>query len=222
MVARESYRPPECPIEPERYERLYAFNAGRDDRLPGPANWSEVRIKAGFSEPDVYRLLPSAVDFEYAGYLTGSRIRYVKAGPSSAGMLMAKPCTFHSHPTKKPHLADVPSLADIHSFLFYRHLRSVTVGATKIWVWDKTRATLGTVRKLAAWMKANHFRVVTHLMKKDFATWQAAYVQTVMKHLGWEWPESLDEMDAGWPRLLRQTLKIRVRVMSREPEAVFR
>jgi hypothetical protein len=133
-------------------------------------------------------------------------------------MLMAKPCTFHSHPTKNRRLADVPSLEDIHSFLFYRQLRSVTVRATKVWVWDKTRATLRTVRRLSEWMEANHFRVVAHWMKEDFDSWQAMYVQTVMKQLGWVWPDAIDEMDAQWPRLLREIFKIKVRVFSHELE----
>lgn len=165
----------------------------------------------------MYRLLPSAVGFEYSGYLTKSRVRYFKGDSSSAGMLMAKPCTFHSHPTKNPYLADVPSLQDIHSFLFYRQLRSITVGASKIWAFDKTRATLGTVRKLAEWMEVNHFRVVAHWMKKDIDTWQAMYVQTVMKSLGWVWPDTIDEMDAQWLPMLRKIFKIKVRVFSREP-----
>ncbi len=208
---------PKCPIEPARYDRLYAFNQNVDDQLPASADWKEIRIKAGLPEVQVYRLLPSAVDFEFSGYLTKSRVRYFKGDSSSAGMLMAKPCTFHSHPTKNPHLADVPSLQDIHSFLFYRHLRSITVGATKIWIWDKSRATLGTVRKLAEWMKVNHFRAVNHWMKKDFANWRAMYVQTVMKHLGWVWPDTIEEMDAEWPRMLREVFKIKVRLISVEP-----
>lgn len=218
MVAAEPFCLPRCPIEPDRYERLYAFNQGIDDQMPAPPKWTEIRIRPGMSEKEVFRLLPSAVDFEYSGYLIRSRIRFIKGEPSSASMRMAKTYTFHSQPTKNPHLADIPSLADIHSFLFYRHLRSVTVGATKIWVWDKTRATLGTVRKLAAWMEVNHFRVVTHWMKKDFANWQAMYVHTVMKHLGWVWPDNIDEMDAEWPRMVRELFKIKVRLIPREPD----
>jgi hypothetical protein len=114
-------------------------------------------------------------------------------------------------------LADIPSLQDIHSFLYYRHLRTITVGATKFWVWDKTKATMGTVRKMATWMEANHFGVVTRLMKKDFASWQGKYVQTVLQHLGWAWPETIDDMDTQWPTILREALKIKVRVFSREP-----
>lgn len=216
MVLRDPVHLAKCPIDPKRYDRLYEFNQNRDDQLPESADWKEIRIKAGLSEQAVYRLLPSAVDFEYSGYVTRSRVRYIKADSSNAGMLMAKPCTFHSHPTKNRYLADVPSIQDIHSFLLYRHLRTITVGATKIWIWDKTRATLGTVRKLAAWMEANHFRVVAHWMKKDFDSWQAMYVQTMMKHLGWVWPDTIDEMDAQWPRMLRETFKIKVRVIPRE------
>lgn len=215
MAAADVYLPPKCPIDPMRYEQLYAFNQDLDDHLPGWVEWRETRIKPGLTEEAVYRLLPSATEFEYSGYLTQTRVRYVQAEPSSARMLMAKPCTFHSHPTKNRYLADVPSLQDIHSFLFYRHLRSITVGATKIWVWDKTRATLRTVRNLADWMEANHFRTVNHWMKKDFGNWQAMYVQTVMKHLGWAWPDTMDEMDAEWPRMLREAFRIKVRLVSR-------
>jgi hypothetical protein len=222
VVVREANHLPGCPIAAERYDRLYAFNQGLDNQMPDSVNWREIRIRLGLTEEAVYRLLPSATKFEYSGYLTKSCVRYVQADSSSAGMLMAKPCTFHSHPTKNPYLADVPSLQDIHSFLFYRHLRSVTVGATKLWVFDKTQATLGTVRKLAEWMKANHFRVVNHWMKKDFGNWQAMYVQTVMKHLGWGWPDTIGEMDAQWPRMVREIFKIKVRVIAREPDENFR
>ncbi len=217
VVSLEPVHLPKCPIDPERYERLYAFNQNLDDQMPESPDWKEIRIKPGLPEEEVYRLLPAALDFEYSGYLSKSRIRYFRGESDSTGMLMAKPCTFHSHPTKNPYLADIPSLQDIYSFLYYRHLRSVTVGATRIWVWDKTKATLGTVRKMASWMEANHFRVVNRLMKKDFDTWQGKYVQTVLHHLGWVWPGTIDEMDAQWPRILREALKIKVRVFLREP-----
>lgn len=218
MFAADLYCLPKCPIDPQRYEQLYAFNHDLDDQMPEPVEWREIRIKPGLTEEAVYRLLPSATEFEYSGYLTQTRVRYVKAEPSSAGNLMAKPCTFHSHPTKNPYLADVPSIQDIHSFLFYRHLRTITVGATKIWVWDKTRATLRTVQNLADWMEANHFRTVNHWMKKDFGSWQAMYVQTVMKHLGWVWPDTIDEMDAEWPRMLCEIFRIKARLISRQPD----
>jgi hypothetical protein len=217
VVSDERGHLPKCPIDPKRYERLYAFNQNLDDQLPEVPDWEEIRIKPGLSEEAIYRLLPSAPDFEYSGYLTKSRIRYFRGDSHSAGMVMAKPCTFHSHPTKNPYLADIPSLQDIHSFLYYRHLRTITVGATKFWVWDKTKATMGTVRKMATWMEANHFGVVTRLMKKDFASWQGKYVQTVLQHLGWAWPETIDDMDTQWPTILREALKIKVRVFSQEP-----
>lgn len=217
MVAADIYCSPKCPIDPQRYGQLYAFNQDLDDQMTEPVEWREIRFKPGLTEEAVYRFLPSAAEFEYCGYITQTRVRYVQADSSNAGMLMAKPCTFHSHPTKNPYLADVPSLQDIHSFLFYRHLRFITVGATKIWVWEKTQATLTTVRKLAAWMEANHFRTVNHWMKLDFANWRTMYVQTVMKHLGWVWPDTIDEMDAEWPRMLRETFRIKVRLVPRDP-----
>src|SRR5438876_11041039 len=89
VVSPEPNHRPTCPIEPERYDRLYLFNQGLDDQLPEVAEWSEIRIKVGWPADEVYRLLPSAVDFEYSGYLTKSRVRFFEAGPSSAGMLMA-------------------------------------------------------------------------------------------------------------------------------------
>ena len=162
---------PKWPMNPAAYKRLYTFNQNIDDQMPASADWKGIRIKPSQSEDDVYRLLPSAVDFEYSGYLTKSRVRYCKGETSSAGSLMTQPCTFHSHPTKNPHLANIPSLKDIYSFLHYRHLRTITVGSSKIWVWDKTKATLATVRRLADWTEANHLRAVTRLMKKDFAHW---------------------------------------------------
>jgi hypothetical protein len=217
VVSLQPNHLPKCPIDPKRYERFYAFNQNVDDQMPESPDWKEIRIKPGLSEEEVYRLLPSAPDFELSGYLSKTRIRYFRGDSHSTGMLMAKPCTYHSHPTRNPHLADIPSLQDLHSFLYYRHVRSVTVGATKLWVWDKTKATLGTVQKMASWMEANHLRVVTRLMKKDVATWQDKYVQTVLHHLGWVWPDTLDDMDTQWPRMFREIFKIKVRILSREP-----
>ena len=216
MNTHAAFELPLCPITREEYERLYAFNHGRDNQDQEGRTWEEIRIKPGSTEADVYRLLPAATDFEYGGYVTSSRIRYIRGENQITGMRLEKPCTFHSHPTKNPYLADIPSLQDIHTFLFYRHLRSITVGATKIWVWDKTKQTLGTVRKLAGWMESNHFRVVTQCMKKDFENWQPNYVQKVMNDLGWVWPDSLDEMDAQWPVILRKTFQFKVRVFARE------
>jgi hypothetical protein len=207
---------PQCPIDSEEYERFYVRIGGNDNQLPEQVQWQELRLRPGMAERDVYRLLPAANDFEYSGYITPSRIRYFQAGPVSAGMLLSKACTFHSHPTKNPHLADIPSLKDIHSFLFYRHLRTVTVGATKLWVWDKTKATMGTVRRLADWMVAKHFEMVAQCMRQNFEAWNQLYVQTAMRDLGWVWPETFDDMDAEWPTILRRVLKIKVRVFPRE------
>lgn len=72
MNAIDLHYLPKCPIDPERYDRLYAFNHQRDDQLPESVGWKEIRLHSGLSERQVYRLLPSAPDFEYSGYLTKS------------------------------------------------------------------------------------------------------------------------------------------------------
>jgi len=150
---------PKCPIDPADYEQLYAFNGGVDDYLEDFTRWEEIRIKPGLTEDDVYRLLPCAGDFEYGGYLTKSRIRFLKCGPNRANMPMSKACTFHSHPTDMA-AADVPSASDVLQFLNFRHLRAITVGASRLWVWDKTKATIPTVKLLGAWAEANTVRDV--------------------------------------------------------------
>jgi hypothetical protein len=210
---------PRCPIDKGAYERLYSFNQGLDNQVTESVNWHQSRVAPGLAEADVYRLLPSAPDFEYSGYLTGSLIRYFKGDVSSAGSLMSRACTFHSHPTKEPYLADIPSLMDIYSFLNYRHLRMITVGATKLWVWDKSKRTLQTVRRLANWKEKNHFRAVVRLMKKDFSSWQEKYHHQVMKALGWIWPKKLGELHEQWPKMLRDKFRIVVRIFPRDAGA---
>ena len=78
-MTRQSIPPhlPKPPCDPAAYQELYAFNSGVDEFLIGynDDEWREIRIPTGSSAADVYRLLPSAEDFEYGGYLTKTRIR---------------------------------------------------------------------------------------------------------------------------------------------------
>jgi len=53
VVSVEPDHLPKCPIDPERYERLYAFNHGTDDFLDHDANWQEIRIRPGLAEDAV-------------------------------------------------------------------------------------------------------------------------------------------------------------------------
>jgi len=211
---REPTHLPELPVELEAYQQLYSFNCGVDDYMEESADWQVLRIPTGLSEEEVYRRLPSAPDFEYGGYLTKTRIRFLRCGPDRASTRMSRRCTFHSHPTDSPN-ADLPSLTDVYSFLAFRHVRAVTVGATRLWVWDKTKATLATVRQLAAWAEANQLREVRRLEKEAPHGWQESYVRMVLKKLGLVWPNKRQGLERDWPEMLQSTLKIGVRVFPR-------
>jgi hypothetical protein len=214
MVSHEPTYLPKWPINPVAYDQLYTFNNGVDDYLGIDSVWEEKRIKPGLSEAEVYRLLPCADHFEYGGYLTKTRIRFIKCEPTRANTLKSKVCTFHSHPTDSE-TADVPSVSDVFQFLNFRHLRTITVGSTKIWVWDKTKATMTTVRKLGAWAEANMVTEVRRLEKKFRHAWYDPYLELVLKHLGLDLSKKLKGWDAHWEEMLRNILQIDVRVIPR-------
>ncbi len=72
--------PPHLPEpfpDPPAYARSYEFIRLVDDVYHGdPDDWREARIPPGLTAEAVYRRLPTAPDFEYAGYLTRTRVRY--------------------------------------------------------------------------------------------------------------------------------------------------
>jgi hypothetical protein len=212
--SREPNHLPEWPLEPEAYQQLYSFNYGVDDYMEETADWQILRIPPGLPEEEVYRRLPSAPGFEYGGYLTKTRIRFLKCDEDRASTRMSRRCTFHSHPTASPH-ANLPSMTDVYSFLAFRHVRAVTVGATQLWIFDKTKATLATVRKLAAWTEVNQLREVRRLEKEAPHGWQEPYMRLVLKKLGLVWPNKRQGLERHWPEMLQSILKIRVRVFTR-------
>lgn len=161
-------------------------------------------------------MLPSAGAFEYGGYLTKTRIRFLKCDPTKANSPMSKVCTFHSHPTNAAAAADIPSAGDVFQFLNFRHLRTITAGATRLWVWDKTKATLGTVKKLGDWAEANMLTEVRRLEKAFPCAWHDPYMKLALKQLGLDWPKSREDWEAHWEEMLRNVLRIKVRVYSRE------
>ncbi|MFN4260906.1 MAG: hypothetical protein ACK4RK_16545 [Gemmataceae bacterium] len=211
---REPTHLPELPVEPEAYQQLYSFNCGVDDYMEETADWQTLRIPPGLPEEEVYRRLPAAPDFEYGGYLTKSRIRFLKCDEDRASTRMSRSCTFHSHPTDSPY-ADLPSMTDVYSFLAFRHVRAVTVGATQLWVFDKTKATLAIVQKLATWAEANQLQEVRRLEKEAPHAWQEPYMRLVLKKLGLVWPNKRQGLERDWPEMLQSTLQVRVRVFPR-------
>jgi len=209
---------PKCPINPTAYERLYEFNSGCEANFEVNGAWQEIRIRPAMSEETVLRMLPKAADFEYGGYLTKSRIRYHKCYPTKANVPLAKPVTFHSHPTNNNY-ADTPSVNDVYFFLYYRHLRTITVGAKFIWVWNKTKATLETVKNLRAWTDANMLVEMRRLSAKYPRTFSEDYMELALKNLGLVWPKKQSEWAKGWEAMLRDILKIEVFILPRFPNS---
>ncbi len=207
---------PAPPRNRAKYELLYASNCGIDDHVPGLEEaWREIRIPAGLSAADVYRRLPSAPDLEYGGYVTKTRIRYLACGPTSAETVQSQPCTFHSHPTSHRN-ADMPSDQDMYSFLKWRHLRMITVGAKWIWVWNKNRLVLGKVRQLLEWESEHLVEEMKRLSNKypdDFTT---RYVRNVIKRLGMRWPRKRPAAPAAWSKLLQEGLGFRTMLIRRD------
>jgi len=161
--------PPHLPrpfMDLDAYGRLYGSHDGIDDLGIGGTNEREIRIRPGLSAEEVYRKLPSASHFEYAGYLTKTRIRYAEYSDTFSSGVNSKTYTFHSHPTGlgigDP---DVPSNLDVYGFLKWRHLRAIMVGKELIWVMEKTRRTSQVIRRLAEW-EAVH---MVPEMKRHFA-----------------------------------------------------
>ena len=107
----------------------------------------------------------------------------------------------------------------VFQFLNFRHLRAITVGSKRLWVWDKSAATLSVVKKLGAWADQNMVAEVNRLMKTHPHTWQDPYVKLALKNLGFPWPKRLEEWEANWEKMLRTILKIKVRVFPREDGA---
>ena len=65
--------------DPAAYARAYEYIRLVDGVFHGDAeDWHEARLPVGLSAVEVYRRLPTAPGFEFAGYLTRTRIRYVE------------------------------------------------------------------------------------------------------------------------------------------------
>lgn len=203
-------------MDSDAYDRLYAFHEGTDDLITGGTNDREIRIRPGLSAEEVYRKLPSASDLEYAGYLTKTRIRYAEYWATMSSGPNSKACTFHSHPTGL-NLGDpdVPSTLDVYGFLKWRHLRAITVGRDLIWVMDKTRRTVRSVRKLADWEAEHMLPELKRLFSEQGERGKEAYLESVLRSLGLKLPTSPRAFKSRWPELLRDRLHIKVTLFRR-------
>ncbi len=102
-------------MDEHAYQTLYEHTNGVDD-FELDSEELRIAISASMSAEEVYRMLPSAPDFEYGGFITENEIRYQVCGAVSANTHECQPCTWHSHPTAHPN-ANKPSGRDILNFL---------------------------------------------------------------------------------------------------------
>lgn len=173
------------------------------------------RIPPSLSAKQVYQRLPSAADHEFAGYLTRTRIVYWRGQAITARFPTSKNCTFHSHPTDlgigDP---DLPSLADIRQFLLGRHRRTITVGRSKLWVWDKTPLTLKVAKRLSDWERDHLLSVFSALTSKGIADVESETVRRCLEQAGFRASRTTRGW-ANWPELLTEKFGFKVTVMPR-------
>ncbi|MBC8509063.1 MAG: hypothetical protein H8D34_29765 [Chloroflexi bacterium] len=180
-------------------------------------DWVEIGIPADISNEEIYRLLPSAEDFEYGGYLTEKAILFIKGDESEVKVDKTKLCTFHTHPTSSKN-ADMPSPTDIYHFLKWAGgVRTITVGKKWIWVWDKTVPVMNTVKRLKAWEEENMWNAIQTFFQteKDEDVFKS-YYSHVLTELGLIWPENYPDLPAEeWSALLENCLSIKTQLILR-------
>lgn len=213
---KQSTLPPHLPQPPRNrahYESLYRYGYGGG---AGDENavWHERRIPANLSAANVYRMLPSASDFEYGGYLTKTRIRYVVGAPESVSPPCDLPCVFHSHPFAHPY-ADAPSPLDIYQFIKCECLRAVTVGNRWIWVWNKNRRTVKTVQKFLEWEMEHMVREILRLMDAGVAHAIHRYIEFAIRQLGFRCPRRQLKDPTSWAPQLSESIGIRSTLIRR-------
>lgn len=200
---------------PRSYEQLCAETIQVQEFHDFRSPWKEIRIRRGSTAEQVYRRLPSHLDCEYAGYLTQTRIRYRRCGRASS-YLPSKPCTFHSHPTALQRgEPDVPSAMDIRLFVFNKSWRTITVGRTLLWVFDKTAASFGVIRQLAAWERDN-LSIEARKLEGKHPDWPERLAARGLAEIGIVMPRSNTRWAVEWPDQLRRILHFRVHVIGRD------
>ncbi|MDY3555975.1 hypothetical protein R5W24_005122 [Gemmata sp. JC717] len=200
--------------DPEAYRLLYASLGAEACDIDQSEQCGEIAVPPGLTDAEVYRLLPTAPDFEYGGYLMPTRIRYMPCGAETAELFGSHACSFHTHPTDHPY-ADVPSAPDVYQFLKWPHRRTITVGGTLIWVWDKDQATIATVRRLADWESEHLVATMTEMVNRHGADAVLEYQLAALESLGLVWPDRIEDWATGWRDLLEEQLGFRVTVLNR-------
>ena len=218
---KRSNTPPHLPTPPSdrgAHEHLYRFCYG-GDVFGTPEDWQERRIPVGLSATEVYHRLPSAPDFEYGGYLTKTRIRFVLGYATGVYTDKDKPCIFHSHPASYRY-ADVPSPSDIYSFLKWRNLRAITVGAKWIWVWNKNKHVLVTVERLLEWEARYMLDEMRRLLKRRTQRIFDTYFLLALDAIGVDCSARLETDPKTWRLALSRSAGIETALIPRESAVV--
>lgn len=163
--------------------------------------WSKINISKSLSLDAICRRLPSSPDFEYAGYLTKSRILYQSFGANNSLPDYTKDCTFHTHPSNAPN-ADVPSALDICSFLKDVRKCAITVGRDWIWIWHKTPKTVQLAKQLNAWELKHMIETLSRLDSGlSLHAFREQYCRFPLQAIGLQWSRRLRKPETWCKRL---------------------
>lgn len=180
-----------------------------------PTAWREIRIPPNSTATQVYRMLPTAADYEYGGYLTKTRIRYAAGEATRADVPFEKSCTFHTHPSDHS-AADAPSARDVYHFLKWEHQRTITVGADWIWVWTKNQKTLTHVRRLWEWELDNMVPTLQRISDTPGAHLFEDYAcEVLLRRFGLRWLPNRERTPQRWSILLRDVFGLRTVLIRR-------
>ena len=102
-----------------------------------------------------------------------------------------------------------------YSFLKWRHLRAITVGADWIWVWTKDRLNLRTVRQLEEWEAMHMLDELKRLSRESSGDFICRYNERVLNKLGLRWPRRPTTDPTWWSALLRESLGIKTKLIRR-------
>jgi hypothetical protein len=109
----------------------------------------------------------------------------------------------------------VPSPSDIYSFLKWRHLRAITVGAGWIWVWDKTKEVLSTVERLLKWEEQHMLSVLRRLCDERTEGIFEHYFILALEGIGIRRFTKSEADPEGWRKTLRSSTGIETLLIPR-------
>ena len=122
--------------------------------------------------------------------------------------------TFHTHPLGMD-CADMPSEADIHSFLYHPDNVMLTVGTDIYWFFIKTPETMKSVRRYFSWRDEKMLSVIGEMSEEER---KRDPKMMMLKHVfDYEMPGTLSELQQlDWLSLVKEKLGITVLVFNKD------